>query len=114
MKGCCDDESKQYKYTRMCVFAVGMKPDEEEPTRRKMSDSNPMLTGNATDTLVQIQAFKAMSDRTTEFLKSFTSGAIAGAVAKTTIAPLDRTKIIFQSKFNLHSCMASRKIAVIC
>lgn len=44
---------------------------------------------------------KPKSGEFLDVLTSMTSGALAGAVAKTTIAPLDRTKIIFQSEMLL-------------
>jgi len=52
-------------------------------------------------------SFQHNDSEPTNVLHSLVAGAIAGAVAKSTIAPLDRTKINFQASFytRQNSCL---------
>lgn len=61
-----------------------------------MTETTVQVTATAKSKRVRGSRKRRLSVR--QAVTSFVCGALAGGVAKTTIAPLDRTKILFQSK----------------
>lgn len=54
--------------------------------------------------------FKSRNILEVSFLKSFVSGGIAGVVAKSTVAPIERVKLIFQTSTDKFSYKKGVKV----